>query len=83
LLLGWKGRKKLPWSRLKAASDGHLFNSGGELDAKIWGDRVGGEKILGPHFVCDSSTDEQEVGIRTDFEGSLARVEPKTAGRIF
>jgi hypothetical protein len=83
LLLGEKGRKKLPCGRLKAASDGHLFNSGGELDTKIWGDRVGGEKILGPHFVCDPGTDEQKVGIRTDLEGSLARVEAKTTGRIF
>lgn len=83
LLLGVKGREKLPCGRLKAASNGHLFNSGGELDAKIWGDRVGGDKILGPHFVCDPGTDEQEVGIGTDLEGSLARVEAKTTGRIF
>jgi hypothetical protein len=83
LLLGEKGRKKLPCGRLKAASDGDLFNSGREFDAEIWGDWVGGEKILGPHFVCDPGTDEQKVGIRTDLEGSLARVEPKTAGRIF
>ena len=66
LLLGRKGRKKLPWSRLKAASDGHLFNSGGELDAKIWGDRVGGEKILGSYLMSDSSPDEKKVRIGTD-----------------
>ena len=83
LLLGEKGRKKLPRGSSKTASHGDLLNSGGEFDAEIWGDRVGGEKILGMYLLRHPSTDEQEVGIGTDLEGSLARVEPKPAGRIF